>query len=349
MKLNPPVDINENISPDMFHSVFSCVFKSIIIIIFDSLNENEKQNIYEGFPKINNLLKNWQSLDITEMGLWDIDDFLHFSFLSEIVFENVLDETKFKMLHYLCSFCGIILRKKINFIYLEQAELLYRKSLKILFDEFSVDLWKEKPTFHKNLHLFNFIKNNGCGKIHWVKHFEIYHLNFKKILKKSNYNNCVEFLRKKHQIKKNLKIQFSIKNENNLYSFSENIQFLLLEIFLQDEKTYIEMETKFGFEYKMKNINLIKKLIISNKELSHGDIITYYDDSKLNFGEIKEIYFSKKYNNIILNVLKYEIDINDISNYLDIKMKHGTSLVLAKDVLGANIIMKNKINIMWIE
>jgi hypothetical protein len=335
------IDINQIISPDLFHSLFSCLTETLHIIITDELSTNEKNLCKKNMESII-MIQKFDKLKFSETGLYDIDDWLIYSLLIEFIFNNVLDIEKSLMINYFSTCCFLLIRKKLTKEIIERAEYCYRNFMILLLKLYDTSKWEKKSSIHKCLHFFKFFQENGPGKLTWAKHFECFHVFFKKRLRLSNYTNCSKFLAEKY-------LEFNIfnlyypneKNENFIY-LNDDITYKTNYFIDNDEEDFEYLNNCFDFE----NVILIDEVVISHKKLKSGNNIAYYC-GELYYGRIEKIFLLN--DEIVFKILKYNLTPNGFNNFINFEFTILFQYVNIINVLGEIFCFNKKLNIQWIE
>jgi len=276
--------------------------------------------------------------------LFDIDDWIVYSTLMEFIYFNVVDTNQFKMIKFFSTTCLILIRKKTSDIDLKNAEFYYRSFLMLLFKFYDENQWKKKPTFHKALHFFEFFKKNGPGRLTWCKHFEVFHLFFKRKLRLSNYINCSEVLCNRYLGMVTLKLLFPHFFEKKSIYFSEDISFK--SSFKEETDCFINDKL---FDYNGLNIYIIEELKILHKIIKIKSNVAFYDkiSLKLKYGEIQGIYLIK--DQIILLINEYNVINNNETNFCNYTETNELNVVNCLCIIGEIFCFNSKINILWIE
>jgi hypothetical protein len=334
-------DINKIISPDLFHTLFSCIASTLHVIVYESLTSLQKEQCINNSKKIIYLDK-MKKLNLDLAGLFDIDDWITYSLVIEFIYFNVVTKEQFEMIKYFSKSCFILLRKKITDNAIDEAEFCYRNFLLILFRLYKKDKWNKKSTIHKVLHFFPFFKENGPGKLTWTKHFEVFHLFFKRRLKISNYINSSESLTKSYISCETLKLLYPHFFEKKMIYFSEEISFLSEFEECQDNYN-LDLNFEFQFIYE------IDKLKISHKLLQKNSNISFFDNNNqiLKYGEIQHIFFIK--NDIIIILKDFFLTKNKDTHFFSYYKSDIISIITCLSYVGEIFCFDSKINILWVE
>jgi len=286
-----------------------------------------------------------QNLDLEKFNFFDLDDWISYSRLAEYFYYKILSNENFLIIHLYCTLTSILLRKSITKKNEKKCFLLYKNLILKLYQKYEKHI--NKPCYHKTFHIFDFIHNYGPCRLHWTKHFEIFHKNFKKLLKHSNFKNISVFLVSKYNALKSIKNQFpDIFIDNKMY-ISYDTKYDTNDILFNNKLNNNDIKFLEEFYNDIKNIYYIKKFEKSSRLYECGSNISFYFNG-LKYGKIINIYI-KNFKKIVISVEVFSIILIENNNYSNYEKLNQNICIYSKDIIGEVLMFSNLINIQWIE